>query len=380
MIDHRGAVNTVRRLNRRFGVGAGRPRAGAVVAQLRPVGLRHLRPARRRRRGGHARRRRCARSGALGASWSRARAVTVWNSVPALMEMLVEHWSRRRPARSPPAAAGDAERRLDPGRACRTASARAGPGRPGGQPGRRHRGVDLVDLLPDRRGRRRSGTASRTARPLREPDFHVLDQRPRAAARTGCTGELYIGGIGAGAGLLARRGEDRGAASSPIRETGERLYRTGDLGRLCRDGNIEFLGREDSQVKIQRPPHRAGRDRGVPADPPGGPRRAGALDPAGGAERPGGLRRRGERRGEPPVRAQRGARGAPAAGRRPARGGGTGAPPGSADAAGLEIFWEFWRRVERAGLRSLFETLRSLGVLDGGDVPAHQDRLVGAAA
>lgn len=33
-------------------------------------------------------------------------------------------------------------------------------------------------------------------------------------------------------------------------DTGERLYRTGDLGRYLPDGNIEFLGREDFQVKI----------------------------------------------------------------------------------------------------------------------------------
>jgi len=33
--------------------------------------------------------------------------------------------------------------------------------------------------------------------------------------------------------------------------TGERLYKTGDLGRYLPDGNIEFLGREDFQVKVQ---------------------------------------------------------------------------------------------------------------------------------
>ena len=43
MIDHRGAVNTVLDINRRFARRARRPRAGALVAELRPVGLRHLR-------------------------------------------------------------------------------------------------------------------------------------------------------------------------------------------------------------------------------------------------------------------------------------------------------------------------------------------------
>ncbi len=49
--------------------------------------------------------------------------------------------------------------------------------------------------------------------------------------------------------LLARPGADGGELRRPSR-TGERLYRTGDLGRWLPGGEIEFLGREDGQVKI----------------------------------------------------------------------------------------------------------------------------------
>jgi len=63
-------------------------------------------------------------------------------------------------------------------------------------------------------------------------------------------GHLYIGGVGLAMGYW--RDEEKTQASffhHPL--TGERLYRTGDLGRYLPDGNIEFLGREDFQVKIQ---------------------------------------------------------------------------------------------------------------------------------
>jgi amino acid adenylation domain-containing protein len=79
--------------------------------------------------------------------------------------------------------------------------------------------------------------------------FHVLsdDLSPRPVW---VPGQLYIGGVGLAKGYL--RDEQKTNASFPINpESGERLYRTGDLGRFLPDGNIEFLGREDFQVKVQ---------------------------------------------------------------------------------------------------------------------------------
>ena len=63
-------------------------------------------------------------------------------------------------------------------------------------------------------------------------------------------GQLYIGGIGLAKGYWQDE-EKSNASFFHHPRTGERLYRTGDLGRYLPDGNIEFLGREDFQVKIQ---------------------------------------------------------------------------------------------------------------------------------
>lgn len=86
-------------------------------------------------------------------------------------------------------------------------------------------------------------------KPLPNQTMMVLDEslEPRPFW---VTGMIYIGGKGLSRGYL---GDVEKTAKSfvlhPI--THERLYRTGDLGRLRPDGNIEFLGREDLQVKIQ---------------------------------------------------------------------------------------------------------------------------------
>lgn len=65
------------------------------------------------------------------------------------------------------------------------------------------------------------------------------------------TGDLYTGGkIGLSKGYW-RDGEKTSQVFIRHPETGERLYRTGDLGRFLPDGNIEFMGRVDNQVKVQ---------------------------------------------------------------------------------------------------------------------------------
>ena len=60
-------------------------------------------------------------------------------------------------------------------------------------------------------------------------------------------GELLIGGIGLAIGYV---GDEKLTAERFIYDQGERWYRTGDFGRYWADGTIEFLGRNDDQVKL----------------------------------------------------------------------------------------------------------------------------------
>ena len=62
-------------------------------------------------------------------------------------------------------------------------------------------------------------------------------------------GELYIGGAGLASGYW--RDEAHTAERFISHPQYGRLYRTGDLGRYRPDGVIEFLGRQDTQVKVQ---------------------------------------------------------------------------------------------------------------------------------
>ncbi|SCN41681.1 non-ribosomal peptide synthetase [Bacillus wiedmannii] len=87
-------------------------------------------------------------------------------------------------------------------------------------------------------------------RPLPNVQTYVLD-RNRLPVPVGVMGELYIGGAGLARGYLNRPElTSERFISHPFKE-GERLYRTGDLVRYLPDGNIDYLGRMDNQVKVR---------------------------------------------------------------------------------------------------------------------------------
>jgi amino acid adenylation domain-containing protein len=172
--------------------------------------------------------------------------VTVWNSVPALAAMLAEV----------------AEHRPELGRPPLRVTLLSGDWVPLALPDRMRRlwpGLRVVAL----------GGATEAAiwsnsfevghvdpgwrsipygTPLRNQTMWVLDDR-LAIRPPWATGQIHIGGVGLARGYLGDA--ERTAERFHIHpRTGERLYRTGDLGRYWPDGTIEFLGREDRQVKV----------------------------------------------------------------------------------------------------------------------------------
>ena len=89
-------------------------------------------------------------------------------------------------------------------------------------------------------------------RPIANTQMYVLDQYQKPVP-TGVPGELYIGGAGVARGYLNRPQltAERFIADPYADSEGRRLYRTGDRVRYGEDGNLVYLGRCDSQIKLR---------------------------------------------------------------------------------------------------------------------------------
>jgi amino acid adenylation domain-containing protein len=246
MIDHRGALNTILDINRRFSVGE-KDRCLAVSSLSFDLSVYDIfGPL---TAGGCVLIPRYSPAPDPG-NWlefGRQHGVTIWNSVPALLDLIVEY-SAGRPERSFPdlrltLLSGDWIPVTLPKRLMAVAPHTKAVSLGGATEASIWSVVRPIDdVSPD-------WSSIPYGRPMANQGIHVLD-----GAMEPCpiwvAGELYISGVGLAVGYW--RDPERTSKSFVIHpKTNERLYRTGDIGRWLPEGEIEFLGREDLQVKIQ---------------------------------------------------------------------------------------------------------------------------------
>jgi amino acid adenylation domain-containing protein len=246
MINHQGAVNTIQDINSRFGITKddrvfalsslsfdlsvydifGCLAAGASIIIPDVEGI---------------------RDPSHWADLVNRHGITVWNSVPALMDLFVDYL-RGHPEARPrclrlvllsgdwiPVALPDAIRNLSG-----AASVISLGGATEASIWSILFPIDRVDP---------NWSSIPYGRAMANQSFHVLDAN-LLPCPAWVPGELFIGGIGLAKGYWRDAVQtDASFFDHPL--SGERLYRTGDIGRWLPDGNIEFLGRKDTQVKLQ---------------------------------------------------------------------------------------------------------------------------------
>src|SRR5439155_22383674 len=89
-------------------------------------------------------------------------------------------------------------------------------------------------------------------KPVSNSQVYLLDRQMNPVP-VGVRGQIYVGGDGLAAGYWNRPEltAERFVTNPIAPEQSARLYRTGDLGRWRADGEIEYLGRVDSEVKLR---------------------------------------------------------------------------------------------------------------------------------
>jgi amino acid adenylation domain-containing protein len=94
------------------------------------------------------------------------------------------------------------------------------------------------------------GAPVTVGRPIGNGKAYLLDARKKPVP-IGVPGEIYLGGEGLARGYLGRPDLTAERFIADPVHPGQRLYRTSDLGRYRLDGDIEYLGRIDHQVKVR---------------------------------------------------------------------------------------------------------------------------------
>jgi amino acid adenylation domain-containing protein len=248
-IAHRGIVNNIVDLNGRFGVGPedrmlalsslsfdmcvyevfGALEAGGAIVMPEPAVLREP------------------------AQWAeliRRHRVTVWNSAPALLKMLVDYVEDR-PELWPrylrlailggdwvPVTLPDRLKALAPGVRFIVLG--------GATEASIHSIIYPVEKTEP------TWKSIPYGRPQYNQKAYILNARLEPVP-IGVPGELHLGGIGLGRGYISRPDQtaERFLPNPFAAEPGERIYKTGDLARWLPDGNIELIGRLDYQVKLR---------------------------------------------------------------------------------------------------------------------------------
>jgi amino acid adenylation domain-containing protein len=243
VLNHRGPLNTILDVNRRFGVSSGDIVFGVsslcfdlsvydIFGALQ-AGATLVLP----------------KAGSNAASWvdtARARKVSVWNSVPALMHLFVDEAEAANvvlPTLRIVLLSGDWIPVDLPARIRKVAPNAQVIGL-GGATEASIWSIffPIEDVDP-------AWPSIPYGKPLENQAWHVLDDLGRDAP-VWVPGHLYIGGSGVALRYL-NDPEKTESAFVVHPRAGDRLYRTGDLGRYLPSGDIEFLGRSDFQVKIQ---------------------------------------------------------------------------------------------------------------------------------